>query len=282
MSDETPKADETTDVQSENPGDVPGGPAENPVQPTSEPSPAPAADPVEVADPTPATGNQVPGATGTPEGADPLPGSNVDPTAAGATATSEASAASSEIEIDPALIGDAPVGDAPVAQQPSGGEGDELSGGLDIGSQAIDNNEPAPPPKVRGKIDKFGVAMGTGRRKTSVARVRISDGDGQITVNDKPLDEYFCVERDRLMVHAPLKATETDGKVDVWVRVEGGGTTGQTGAVVLGIARALQARDESLHGVLSDGHYLTRDDRMVERKKYGLAKARRSFQFSKR
>ena len=84
------------------------------------------------------------------------------------------------------------------------------------------------------------------------------------------------------MVQEPLKATETRDSVDVWVRVNGGGTTGQTGAVVLGIARALEARNESLHHTLSSGGFLSRDDRMVERKKYGRRKARRSFQFSKR
>ena len=159
---------------------------------------------------------------------------------------------------------------------------DDAAGALDIGSQAVSSDEPAPAPVVRGRIDKFGVAMGTGRRKTSVARVRIKDGDGKIEVNGKAFDEYFCVERDRLLVLGPLKAAEAEKKVDVWVKVEGGGTTGQTGAVVLGIARALQARDESLHSKLSEGGFLTRDDRMVERKKYGLRKARRSFQFSKR
>lgn len=161
-------------------------------------------------------------------------------------------------------------------------EADDVSDGLDIGSQAIPSDEPMAAPVIRGKIDKFGVAMGTGRRKTAVARVRIKDGDGKMEVNGKSAEEFFCVERDRLMVLAPLKATETEKKVDIWVKVEGGGTTGQTGAVILGIARALEARDESHHAILAEGGFLTRDDRMVERKKYGLAKARRSFQFSKR
>ena len=84
------------------------------------------------------------------------------------------------------------------------------------------------------------------------------------------------------MVNAPLRATEQLGKVDVWVRVNGGGTTGQTGAIVLGVARALQVMDPDLHHVLADGGFLTRDGRMVERKKYGYKKARKSFQFSKR
>jgi small subunit ribosomal protein S9 len=135
---------------------------------------------------------------------------------------------------------------------------------------------------VRGKIDKFGVAMGTGRRKTAVARVRIRDGNGEFVVNGKPFEEFFCVERDRKIVQEALNMTETRNKVDVWVRVNGGGTTGQTGAVVLGVARALQVKDPSLHHVLATGGFLTRDDRMVERKKYGRRKARRGFQFSKR
>ena len=141
---------------------------------------------------------------------------------------------------------------------------------------------PKQPTLIRGKIDRHGVAIGTGRRKTAVARVRISDGKGNLTVNGRPLDDYFPLERDRMLVAAPLKSTETLGSVDVWVRVNGGGMTGQAGAIVLGIARALQARNPDLHERLSDGGFLTRDGRMVERKKYGYKKARKSFQFSKR
>ncbi len=152
---------------------------------------------------------------------------------------------------------------------------------LDIGSTASEP-EVKTAPTIRGKVDKFGVAMGTGRRKTAVARVRLKDGQGQLTINGRRLEEYFPLERNRKMIEAPLIATGMKGKVDVWVRVNGGGPTGQTGAVVLGIARALQVRDPGLHHQLSLGGYLTRDGRMVERKKYGLRKARRSFQFSKR
>jgi len=138
-------------------------------------------------------------------------------------------------------------------------------------------------PLVRGKVDRFGVAMGTGRRKTSVARVRIKpSGTGVITVNGRALDEYFTVERDRAMIVAPLKLLEKDDQLDVMVRVSGGGTTGQTGAIVLGIGRALQGLMPEAHHDLSAAGYLTRDSRMVERKKYGLRKARRSYQFSKR
>lgn len=145
--------------------------------------------------------------------------------------------------------------------------------------------EPTAPvfnPVIRGKIDRFGIAMGTGRRKTAVARVRVKPGSGQMTINGRPLDDYFRIERDRKMIEQPLQATEMLGKVDVWARLEGGGPTGQTGALVLGIARALQALNPALHPKLSEGGFLTRDGRMVERKKYGRKKARRSFQFSKR
>ncbi len=137
-------------------------------------------------------------------------------------------------------------------------------------------------PVVWGKVDRFGVAMGTGRRKTSVARVRIKEGSGAITINGRSLEEYFTVERDRAMIMAPIQLLEKEGKVDVTVRVNGGGTTGQTGAVILGIGRALQGLYPDAHYELAGAGYLTRDSRMVERKKYGLRKARRSFQFSKR
>lgn len=157
--------------------------------------------------------------------------------------------------------------------------------GLEIGSAATAVAEEVDPdfePVVRGKIDKFGVAMGTGRRKTAVARVRVKAGKGKLTVNGKELAEFFPVERDQKMILAVLEKTEKTGKVDVWARVSGGGITGQTGAVVLGLARALHVLDPALHTVLSDNGFLTRDSRMVERKKYGFKKARKSFQFSKR
>lgn len=155
---------------------------------------------------------------------------------------------------------------------------------LTLGSDDAGESAPDPDyvPVLRGKLDRFGVAMGTGRRKTSVARVRIKEGSGQITINGRSLAEYFTVERDRAMVLAPLELLDKAGNVDVSVRVNGGGTTGQTGAIVLGIGRALQGLEPESHHKLSSAGYLTRDSRMVERKKYGLRKARRSFQFSKR
>lgn len=153
---------------------------------------------------------------------------------------------------------------------------------LEIGSASAAAEAPKVASVIRGKVTDEGVALGTGRRKTSVARVRIKDGDGKLTINGRELSDYFKLERDQKMILAPLQATDNDGAVDVWVRVSGGGATGQTGAVVLGIARALQAKDPELHHTLSVGGYLTRDGRMVERKKYGYKKARKSFQFSKR
>ena len=147
---------------------------------------------------------------------------------------------------------------------------------------AVAEVAPRLPQLVRGKIDKHGTALGTGRRKTAVARVRLKDGTGQITINGRPLNEYCVTDRDRNSVMAPLKATEMLGKVDVIAKAQGGGPTGQAEAIMLGVARALQAKNPLLHGALADGGYLTRDSRMVERKKYGFKKARKSFQFSKR
>ena len=171
---------------------------------------------------------------------------------------------------------------APVASEAaeSTAEGG-LASGLDIGSEAAAVPVRAPQ-TLRGRVLKDGTAIGTGRRKTGVARVRIRKGTGLFSINGRTLEDYFKSIQHRLVVESPLRSTEMFGQVDVWVRAEGGGTTGQAGAIVLGIARALQALNPELHGQLSDGGYLTRDGRMVERKKYGHRKARRSFQFSKR
>jgi small subunit ribosomal protein S9 len=129
---------------------------------------------------------------------------------------------------------------------------------------------------------KSGFYWGTGRRKTSVARVRLRPGDGKFTINDREVDKYFSEPRDRKDVRAPLVATGTLGKFDVFVNVDGGGVSGQAGAVLLGVARALCEADQTLEHALREGNYLTRDSRMVERKKYGQSGARRRFQFSKR
>jgi len=152
---------------------------------------------------------------------------------------------------------------------------------LSIGGVAGTTSDPNYQPTIRGKVDRFGVAMGTGRRKTSVARVRVKEGSGVFTVNGRPLEDYLRVERDRDSVMVPIRVVGKVDQVDVF-RVQGGGITGQTGAIILGVARALQGMNPNWHHDLANAGLLTRDDRMVERKKYGFKKARRSFQFSKR
>ena len=123
---------------------------------------------------------------------------------------------------------------------------------------------------------------GTGRRKSSTARVFLRKGNGSITVNERPLDEFFGRQTARMIVRQPLELTKSTDKFDIMVTVEGGGTTGQAGAIRLGIARALVEYDESLKGELRKAGFMTRDAREVERKKVGLHKARRATQFSKR
>jgi small subunit ribosomal protein S9 len=123
---------------------------------------------------------------------------------------------------------------------------------------------------------------GTGRRKSSTARVFISKGTGNITVNDRPLDEYFGRETSRMVVRQPLELTETLEQFDVKVTVTGGGGTGQAGAIRHGITRALIDYDEGFRGELRKAGFVTRDARQVERKKVGLHKARKRPQFSKR
>lgn len=139
--------------------------------------------------------------------------------------------------------------------------------------------------------------LGTGRRKTAIARVRLFEGTGQININGRPLEQYFTEEKDRNAVLGPLMVTETRGRVDVVVKAAGGGFSGQAGAVSQGVARALKSMfglqtkaegaegDEGIVNMakrLRDSGFLTRDSRMKERKKYGRKGARKSFQFSKR
>ena len=123
---------------------------------------------------------------------------------------------------------------------------------------------------------------GTGRRKSSVARVRVYNGTGKITINDRDIDEYFGLETLKLIVRQPLAATKTNGKFDTVCRVGGGGVTGQAGAIRHGLSRALLQYDAELRPILKKAGFLTRDPRMKERKKYGLKGARRAPQFSKR
>lgn len=144
-----------------------------------------------------------------------------------------------------------------------------------IGEQVKKRQNPAGEPKS-------GYWWGTGRRKSSVARVRIKPGNGKLIVNKKPLNEYFPREQDRKAVMAPLKAVGVEKTFDVFINVKGGGMTGQAGASLLGVARALRNYDQKFVPTLRDGGHLTRDPRMVERKKPGQRGARRRFQFSKR
>ena len=123
---------------------------------------------------------------------------------------------------------------------------------------------------------------GTGRRKKSVARVRVYAGTGKITINDRDIDDYFGLETLKLIVRQPLALTDTADKFDIVCKVAGGGVTGQAGAIRHGLSRALLQYDESLRGTLKKAGFLTRDPRMKERKKYGLKGARRAPQFSKR
>jgi len=122
----------------------------------------------------------------------------------------------------------------------------------------------------------------TGKRKTSVARVWIQPGTGNIIVNKRPLDEYFGRETSKMVIRQPLELTSNVGKFDIFVNVCGGGPSGQAGAIKHGITKALLEADVALRGVLKKAGFITRDSRVKERKKYGKAAARRSFQFSKR
>jgi small subunit ribosomal protein S9 len=131
---------------------------------------------------------------------------------------------------------------------------------------------------VAKKVQYFG----TGRRKQSVARVRLVPGEGKIIINDREIDDYFGLETLKLIVRQPLVLTDTLSKFNVLVNVVGGGFTGQAGAIRHGISRALLEADETLRPMLKKAGFLTRDPRMKERKKYGLKKARRAPQFSKR
>ena len=133
----------------------------------------------------------------------------------------------------------------------------------------------------KAKTDKI-VFYGTGRRKSSIARVRLVEGKGTITINGKDIDEYLGQETLKVIVRQPLTATNTTDKYDVICKVQGGGFTGQAGAIRLGIARALLEANSEYRPILKSAGFLTRDPRMKERKKYGLKKARKAPQFSKR
>lgn len=126
------------------------------------------------------------------------------------------------------------------------------------------------------------LVQATGRRKRSVARVRLHDGSGQVTLNDRPLEDYFPTMATRMRVMEPLNVTQTQGRYDIDATLEGGGSTGQADALRLGISRALLELDPELRATLKKAGMLTRDARIVESKKYGLRKARRAPQYTKR
>jgi len=141
----------------------------------------------------------------------------------------------------------------------------------------VEQAQPAEP-----KLDEFGRAYATGKRKNAVARVWIKPGSGRISVNGKDLEAYFSRPVLQMIINQPFGAAYRDGQFDVMATVTGGGLSGQAGAVRHGISKALVNFEPGLRGTLKGGGFLTRDSRVVERKKYGRRKARRSFQFSKR
>jgi small subunit ribosomal protein S9 len=147
---------------------------------------------------------------------------------------------------------------------------------INVNLNAVEEEERKP------KRDALGRSYGTGRRKNSVARVWIKPGKGNYSINGRTLDVYFARPVLRMVLNQPFASTNTLGQFDVFCTVRGGGLSGQAGAVRHGLSRALDNFDPSLHTILSRGDFLTRDSRIVERKKYGRAKARRRFQFSKR
>ena len=138
------------------------------------------------------------------------------------------------------------------------------------------------PETTEQKQPKPTYTWGVGRRKSACARVRIAPGSGKIEINGRTLNDYFTAEQDRKAIFGPLEVTNTGGKMDVFANCDGGGPSGQTGAIIMGLGRALAKYDNSLEAALRAGKFLTRDSRMKERKKYGQRGARRRFQFSKR
>ena len=141
---------------------------------------------------------------------------------------------------------------------------------------------PAAAPAIEVPTSHRQYTWGVGRRKSAVARVRIAPGNGKIELNGRSLNEYLTNERDRKSIFGPLEVTNTGGKLDLFANCTGGGPTGQAGAIVMGLARALAKHDSSLEAALRGAGFMTRDSRMKERKKYGQRGARRRFQFSKR
>jgi len=158
----------------------------------------------------------------------------------------------------------------------------ELSSLQELGNATGVTSEAAAAPVHEQKLDKSGRAYATGKRKDAIARVWVKPGSGKITVNDKEFANYFARPVLQMILKQPIVAANRDGQYDIVATVAGGGLSGQAGAVRHGISKALTYYEPSLRAVLKKGGFLTRDSRTVERKKYGKAKARRSFQFSKR
>ena len=175
-----------------------------------------------------------------------------------------------------------------VAEAPAEGAADAGAGAEAAAPETADEAAPPPPPPVEEaplreqQLDKFGRAYATGRRKDAVARVWLKPGSGKIVINEREQDVYFARPTLRLVINQPFGITERAGQYDVIATVKGGGLSGQAGAVKHGIAQALTRFEPALRTAVKRAGFLTRDPRVVERKKYGRAKARRSFQFSKR
>ncbi|CCV13253.1 30S ribosomal protein S9 [Mesorhizobium sp. STM 4661] len=158
----------------------------------------------------------------------------------------------------------------------------ELSSLAELGTATGNTNTQAAAPVHVQKLDKSGRAYATGKRKNAIARVWVKPGSGKIVVNDKVFAEYFARPVLQMILNQPIIAANRAGQYDIVATVIGGGLSGQAGAVRHGISKALTYYEPTLRAVLKKGGFLTRDSRVVERKKYGKAKARRSFQFSKR
>jgi len=158
----------------------------------------------------------------------------------------------------------------------------ELSSLAELGAATGNTNEQAAAPVHVQKLDKSGRAYATGKRKNAIARVWVKPGTGKIIVNDKEFAAYFARPVLQMILNQPIIASNRAGQYDIVATVIGGGLSGQAGAVRHGISKALTYYEPGLRAVLKKGGFLTRDSRVVERKKYGKAKARRSFQFSKR
>ena len=158
----------------------------------------------------------------------------------------------------------------------------ELNSLEELGSAVAETTEQAEAPAYEQKLDAHGRAYATGKSKDAVARVWLKPGTGKISINGKEYEAYFGRPVLQMLIHQPIKAANRDGQYDIVATVTGGGLSGQAGAVRHGISKALTHYEPTLRPVLKKGGFLTRDSRVVERKKYGKAKARRSFQFSKR